>query len=130
MENLDDIFVPYEIALKLKEIGFDADCIGAYDCYCMLHIINSNDRFSLDKNEIFAYAPTWEQVKKWFREKGLDCHINNKYIDNQKTNYYVIDRYKSENGSVLGYIRDDFNTYEEAQEEMILELIEIYKNGK
>lgn len=52
MKVLKDIFVTYEIAQKFKEIGFDEDCIGAYDCYCMLHIINSNDRFLLSENEI------------------------------------------------------------------------------
>lgn len=122
MENLDDIFVPYEIALKLKEIGFDADCIGAYDCYCMLHIINSNDRFSLDKNEIFAYAPTWEQVKKWFREKNCQSSV--------AFNFGSFYGYMEHTIKVEAYATEDFKTYEEAQEEMILELIEIYKNGK
>lgn len=31
--NINKLFVPYEIALKLKEKGFDEECFGNYDCW-------------------------------------------------------------------------------------------------
>ncbi|WP_404812052.1 hypothetical protein ACIRNY_10975 [Capnocytophaga canimorsus] len=120
METLKDIFVSYEIAQKLKEIGFDEPCIGAYDCYCMLHTINSNDKFSLSKNEIFAYAPTWEQVKTWFREKG--------YFSTIKINPYAFYYGSIGMHTTIDLAQED--TYQQAREALILKLIEIYKNGK
>jgi hypothetical protein len=83
MENLKDLFVPYEIAKKLKEIGFDLGCLARYIYddrnfeWYLVQIQQSkpaSTAFNFDKNiERYDYvaAPTYEQVKLWFMEKHL-----------------------------------------------------------
>lgn len=59
------LFVPYEIALQLKEKGFDESCFGWY----------SNKKLTLFGRTDASYqyewinAPLYQQVIDWFREK-------------------------------------------------------------
>lgn len=74
------LFVPYEIALKLKEKGFDEPCFGYFiensPNYVYHDTIHSNvwNNFtgatqpeSIDKLK----APLYQQVIDWFREKQI-----------------------------------------------------------
>lgn len=55
------LFVPYEIALKLKEKGFDDPCFGFFT-QGMLH-------FKLpESNTVLTNTPLYQQVIDWFRE--------------------------------------------------------------
>lgn len=79
------LFVPYEIALMLKEKGFDDEYFGNY------YSINTTDatELILVKNESarrkelkegekgwwICVAPTYQQVQDWLREKH-NIHIN------------------------------------------------------
>lgn len=81
---MNEEFVTYEVAKKLKEKGFDepcnkyyhiqndiADCVGSleYTCDCSYDFINS-------KNKYRCAAPTIFQVFKWLRkEKVIDIVI-------------------------------------------------------
>jgi predicted ATP-grasp superfamily ATP-dependent carboligase len=62
MENL---FVPYEIALKLKEKGFDEPSLAYYD-KDKDFIIGILNNIGLKR---FISAPLYQQVVDWFREK-------------------------------------------------------------
>ena len=66
-------FVPYELALRMKQLGFDEPCFGYY---------NSNGEFKTKQDEYELYlicnskwispscsAPTFSQAFRWFREK-------------------------------------------------------------
>lgn len=71
--NLQDIFVPYELARILKDdLGFDNSGI-AY--YFIDNLMFPNKVEHLESQKKCAYvtggiiAPTWEQAFKWFREK-------------------------------------------------------------
>jgi hypothetical protein len=63
-------FVTYELAIKLKELGFDETCCGYYD-----HMIKELDTISsevcerLCKHDTHIKAPTFSQSFRWFREK-------------------------------------------------------------
>lgn len=67
------LFVPYEQALALKELGFDEPCFGFYcdeDEYERLgdfvqDVVKRQDFFMNQK----ASAPLFSQAFKWFREK-------------------------------------------------------------
>ncbi|MGV6945027.1 hypothetical protein [Sphingobacterium kyonggiense] len=64
-------FVPYELAVKLKELGFRDNCMMYY------HNGNLVNYFNLST----TIAPLWQQAFDWFREKyGLICEPK-KYID-------------------------------------------------
>lgn len=75
-------FVPYNLALKLKKLGFNEDCFGYYGD----PLIGEQERFSLRidwmpesypfKNSLHCLAPIWEQAFDWFREKhGLHSYL-------------------------------------------------------
>ena len=81
MEN----FVPYELAVKLKEKGFKDNCIGYYDYAGKFHY---NYKSAISNKEIYfchrkydniwhrdlVAAPTISQVLKWLREEK-ELHI-------------------------------------------------------
>jgi hypothetical protein len=63
-------FVPYDRALKLKQLGFDEPCFGIYTV--------SNKKLFIvtpSKDESFGYlnTPTFSQAFRFFREK-YDLH--------------------------------------------------------
>ena len=70
---MNEDFVTYELAVKLKEKGFDAPCYGYYHCN------GGNDSFELcgngdcdfhnSRNRYRVAAPTIAQVLKWLREE-------------------------------------------------------------
>ena len=71
---MNEDFAPFELAVKLKEKGFDAPCYGYYHCN------GGNDSFELcgngdcdflnSKNKHRIAAPTIPQVLKWLREEN------------------------------------------------------------
>lgn len=77
-----EIFVPKDIAQKLKEKGFDEDCLAVYYGRYQkgeLSVIHqhggssvtgesNSDHKGITEFEICT-APTFEQVQNWFREK-------------------------------------------------------------
>jgi len=70
-------FVPYELAIKLKEKGFDESCFGLYniyETYGQHGIINISDLLLINVNKGFKgenaiIAPLYQQVIDWFRKK-------------------------------------------------------------
>jgi hypothetical protein len=130
---MNNEFVSYEIALKLKELGFDEPCFTYY------YELNSNLRTHLvvDINNAWTYlgntnfgftlAPLYQQVFKWLRNKyDIDISINTiyyKYNENISKKYRVV----IDNETVFKYL-GFYDTYEEAQKECILDLISIIKN--
>lgn len=74
---MNNLFVNYELALKLKELGFDEPCFGVFHSNQELNISFSNDfmptntwcmtsKFS-DKSNITA--PTFSQAFRWLYQK-------------------------------------------------------------
>ena len=65
-------FVTYEMALKLKELGFDEECFALYRngrLYLMCNFLKINST-----KESVISAPLWQQVIDWFREE-YDIHV-------------------------------------------------------
>ena len=80
MQNETQIFPPKEVAMELKRVGFDWECVGWYNSD---HEDNSTKPIiegDLSKNSEFVSscsAPTYDQVIGWFAEvHGIE--INNK----------------------------------------------------
>jgi hypothetical protein len=117
-------FVPYELALELKQLGFDEPCLGYY-LASSLFISNDNVYNSTDIPVI--KAPLYSQAFRFFREKhNLRCQIN--YIGGliNKTTWWDI--------SVIGHYNTDpkewemkYQPYEEAELDCLKKLIEIVK---
>jgi hypothetical protein len=113
-------FVPYEIALELKKLGFDEPCLGVYNHQGQLILMTQEDENSIEvyKNSYVKlgkqYAvPLWQQAFDWFR-----IEHNLYYSILEAKNGYVIDAVWSEL----------YNTYEEAKLACLQNLIEVVKN--
>ena len=62
------LFVTYEQALALKELGFDEPCFGTWDRPDKLWTGNPVNGV-LDIPEDIILAPLYQQAFRWFREK-------------------------------------------------------------
>ena len=125
-------FIPYAQALELKELGFDEPCFATFYKKELSQYPNSREEetgfnitpFELVKNtEVVGLiadtitAPTFSQAFRFFREKyDLDV-ISKPHI--RKTKKYVCDP--------VNIRLEAKNTYEEAELECLLKLIEICK---
>ena len=105
-------FAPYDLALALKELGFDEDVCGYFGKGNKLFIVTPeyNDVIKLLK------APTYSQAFRWFREKYSLYHIIALSGD---VFLCTID---------ISSWTDKTKTYDEAELACLKKLIEIVKN--
>jgi hypothetical protein len=71
---MEKLFVPYDIALALKEIGFDERCAGYYRAKDLIYEWGSKESFVKSKYRDIAYgeitlAPLYDQVISWMVSK-------------------------------------------------------------
>ena len=123
-------FVPYELALKLKELGFNEKCFSYYNT-------NLGKRLFINSGDI--KAPLWQQAFDWL-DKEFGLFVSFDKIDNTRNFYYdfmIIDSknrdYNDEDlidsaSRILD--KGKYNTYEEARLGCLKKLIELIKvNG-
>jgi hypothetical protein len=71
-------FVPYELALQMKQLGFDEPCLATYE-FGKIQINEFKNDLSYElclKTDVFP-APTFSQAFRWFRKKyGLSGNID------------------------------------------------------
>ena len=135
-------FVSYEIALELKQLGFDEPCLTYYfsdgvfnDAAEEDYTLHPGDpRFHSDTNSSLAEylenelkykavaAPTFSQAFRWFRENHK---LHQVVLADEKGKYDIIVGERI-SGSCLG----QYETYEEAELECLVKLIEIVKERK
>ena len=125
-------FVSYEMALALKEFGFNEPCFTYY--YDISGELRKN--ISVDIHNGWTYfpnlklitlAPTFSQAFRFFRERHglyglytMGDYENNFYWQIWR-NDYITKTYITASNYV-------FETYEEAEQACLLKLIEIVKN--
>jgi hypothetical protein len=103
-------FVPYELALKLKQLGFNEPCFGLYAPPSKTVFLH---HYGLLTAKEQVLAPLFQQAFRWFREKyGVYASLR-KYDENQ---WWV------EWGSWTSSV---FETFEEAELACLDKLIEI-----
>jgi hypothetical protein len=115
-------FVTYELALRMKQLGFDETCCGYYD-----HMIKELDTISsevcerLCKYDTHIKAPTFSQAFRWFRDNhGLKSWVQQQEIDAfiYEIRPHVLSDYKE--GEIYVY-----DTHEETETVCLEKLIEI-----
>jgi hypothetical protein len=110
-------FVPYELAVRLKPIGFDEPCFVYYRASNENKLAYPNHgvtQNSLCSNGITA--PTFSQAFRWFRENyGFPS-----YVDMDDYSYYRYTIYKG-----IAISEAPHETYEEAELACLTKLIEI-----
>jgi len=118
-------FVPYELAVKLKELGFDEKCFCNWEESWSpepedeIRMVLTTDQTWL--RDGWVRAPTFSQAFRWFREKY------NLYHNIDKHGYWFFEIKKDEG---YGDLTDvvccfDFESYEEAEQACLIKLIEI-----
>ena len=125
--------VSYEMALELKELGFDEPCFTYYynatgKLRTNLSIDIDNDLNYIDNKKIgITLAPTFSQAFRFFRERhGLyGLYTMGDYENNF---YWQIWRNDSITKTYITASNYVFETYEEAELACLLKLIEIVKN--
>ena len=135
MENHSDIsknFIPYDLALELKDLGFDKPCFAFYglsrDDYKTIRLSifqNLKTDYLPDVHhlDVTCDAPLYQQAFRFFREKYmLSGEI---YIFKNIWNFDIEDI----NNSIQLYTSDitSYSTYEEAELECLVKLIDIVK---
>ena len=112
-------FVPYELALKLKQLGFKYPCFGRY--YNEEFELDHGAWNSLDVEHIIA-APTFSQAFRWFREEhGLFGTPDISNFENKTYGYAVT----TLNHPHYLFNAHSFSSMEEAELACLDKLIEI-----
>jgi hypothetical protein len=121
-------FVPYELALRMKQLGFDEPCFGFHSKIHGLMMVKTSGSSSLYKDAGECLAPTYSQAFRWFREKyGYLHHIT--YFDPVKAqipgeaDYQGLVLFPHQDVHKLAKI--SYDTYEETELECLKKLIEI-----
>lgn len=125
---MQEQFLPYELALKLKELGFNEECIATFDEDENFELQDFEQNYDTFPSHIIA-VPLWQQAFEWFEEK-YDFHINifgDGFNGELKGFYYSI----TEEGWINYYESIDsgkwYDTKEEARQACLEKLIEICK---
>jgi hypothetical protein len=123
-------FVTIDLALRMKALGFDEPCFGAFydDGKLFIHWndnVDADELFiSQEKCEYYDYeclAPTWQQAFRWFREEYNIYAVPMPFSG--KNAFYI-------QVSGKGALKFDYDTYEEAELACLEKLIEIVENEK
>ena len=126
-------FIPYELTLEIKALGFNESCFGVYSEFDKTRVYD--EQYIVEGLKV--PAPTFSQCFRWFREKyGLKISFTywngyNGFITRGAYKYecYIIPEndmsitVRGEKGNVY------FNTYEEAELACLIKLIQIVKDG-
>lgn len=120
-------FVSYEMALALKELGFDEPCFTYY--YNITGNLRTNISVDIDNGWTYlpnkksiTLAPTFSQAFRFFREKyrleGAIYRLNFKWA----SQVFNIEK------SIYCFKHELFENYEEAEIDSLQKMIETIKN--
>lgn len=121
---MEKLFVSYEIAKELKELGFNEPCFMYWDYDMEMKYKHLLNKYPV-KNDMFldlVCAPLTQQIIDWFDERGIDIEKPKKCALG-----YLPHVYKDEYCIWHG---DYFETKHEATKEAIKQAIKIYKANK
>ena len=123
-------FIPYKLALRLKQLGFDEPCFGFWLSNKTMHIGSESSVAMLSAfgNVTYFKAPLYQQAFSWFRDNyGLYASIVPKksYPDGYVSGIEWVVNICGGNGEEIG--PDDIFTYKEAEIVGLKKLIEIVK---
>ena len=131
-QGMESLFCPYELALELKELGFNQSCFAFYglsrDDYKTIRLsifqnLKTDYLPDIHHLDVTCDAPLYQQAFRFFREKyGLHYIIcKNIQMDGYGYREVILPSYMEENENTI------FKTYEEAELECLVKLIEITK---
>jgi len=131
-------FVPFHLAVKMKELGFNETCAGGYDYssenkdpeFKLLIFSTNNDKEWYDKRKQIP-SPLWQQAFDWFRLNHdmtvtINLHLHYYKGDIFETYY---GQYMKSNAStkMLTKLEDNYNV---AREKTLENIIKSINNNK
>jgi len=117
-------FVPYELASRMKQLGFDEPCFAWYDGRYTSSINKDYCKNSEEwLNTIHCAAPLFQQALRWFREKYKIHHRVD--IQDLSENLYDYEILEVLDGFNDTYTGSSFKSYEEAQTACLEKIIKI-----
>ena len=127
-------FIPYNLALELKELGFDEPCFGYWNIDPQL----KTPAFNMVKpfeHDWCLPAPLYQQAFRWFREKYNWQHSIDPTADQHSHqlgyNYWIWNSKTGEEHHTMPKNRPsgdwEYETHEEAELECLKKLIQIEK---
>lgn len=132
MKTIKEQFVTYEIALALKELGFDEPCIGFYYLFNeeIRSLISTISNTNSSWENGYISMPLWQQCIDWFRE---EYKINILIVPVFSCYQMKISKYNEIEDDNIEVDIDcldfkDFTSYNECRYEAILKAIELCKN--
>lgn len=136
--KLKDQFVPYELALKLKGLGFDEKCFGWFNYNQEIQYAPSVVKIDLHND--YTLAPLWQQAFDWFSINGIESWITYDYPFHNQDGTYKVSWY-NHNTNKHGIIMKDnfkdrysgvksFTTKKEAKIACLEQLIELVEKIK
>lgn len=124
-------FINYQEAKDLKELGFNEKCAAHYlgeereDLELKWEIYRN---LSINTTYLIQ-APTYGQVFRWFRDRGLYSAVNTDQTMEPKY-AFCISRFSDNDGwETIVFNSDLYYEYENAQLDCLRELIEILKQN-
>ena len=139
--NYPSWLVSIEQAKKLKKIGFDFPTQNTTSIevleskrykdenkmYSKEYVLKGN-LYNANKTKGGLSIPTWEQVLEWFISKGLiGTIVCFRDISLDKPIY--IFEIKDEKGYLISSSRNIIDSYEQAREALVNDLIRVYENN-
>jgi hypothetical protein len=145
-------FIPYELALELKKLGFNEPCFAIWSGFDENNFSVTDtvrlfsSKFSIDgtqSNTLYinptdnrVSAPLWQQAFDWFRERGYNAciEVTDTTIhyywsitiqDSNDREYNDVDLIDSVNNRWYSSLR--FENYDNARIEAIKIIIDLYK---
>lgn len=121
-------FVPYKLALRLKNLGFDEPCFGLYNL--PEQNLGTDLKFGGNSNKYNSKwkfsAPTFSQAFRWFRDEyKLGVQATR---DGGEWHFHIVyygDEHKSSPQRNLTYVEKSSEDYEEVELACLDKLIEI-----
>lgn len=136
MSEIKEQFVTYEIALKLKELGFDEKCLGMYGSEFEFVVDESSWRYAQISKDVLQ-APLWQQVIDWLEKKGYYINITRVFQWQPLPIKFLgwcihigTDNPEEELECNSYYISNFYPTKKQAINEAILKAIELCQNKK
>jgi len=132
-------FVPYDIALALKKLGFDEPCFtywvndGVNITFATTHNRSGWSMIGFENNQMIkkaglCTAPLYQEAFDWFREKH-DLHIVLERITENEFSYFIYDHSLTKTKEYSLLDRDGFvKTYDKAKLACLNRLIELMQS--
>lgn len=128
-------FVPHDVALAMKELGFNEYCMSRYSNNGSL-LLGVPQHLKLNSNvnkiegmylgESGCTAPLYQQAFRWIRER----HNIIVTIDRMLPSLRHFFEYRRDDNKLITDADNFFDTYEEAQDACLRKIIEILKDEK